>query len=147
MPSPIEAVPFDVLPHCVRNKVPQRHTAGGSRPQLARADIQTRRVERTCTVHRIGFRSTRSRRDQDGRELADSIGSAPAREVREGVATENEEQLALRAQLLERIDGVRDALTLELGARERETRLARDGGLEHRDAIGGAREWVAILQR
>ena len=98
-------------------------------------------------MHRIRFRSTGSRRNEDGRELTDAIGSAPTREIRQGIASENEEQLSLRTQLLERVDGVGDALTLELGARERETRLARDGGLEHRDAIGGARERVAVFQR
>src|SRR6266851_3656285 len=146
IPSPIEAAFLDVLPHCVRNKVPQGHPASGARPQLARADVEARRVEGTCMVHRIGLGRAGSRDDQDGREFADAIWCAPAREISERVAPEDQKQVAQRAQLLERIDGVRDALALELGARDRETRLARDGGLEHRDAISDARQRVAVLQ-
>src|SRR6185503_4970004 len=147
MPSLIETALFDVLPHCVRNKVTQGHTAGGSGAQLPRADIESRRVERTCTVHRVGLGGAGPRGDEDRRQLADPIWRSPAREISERIAPEDQEELALRAQRLERIHRVRDTVTIELDARERKPRLAGDRGLQHRDAVRHARKWIAFLER
>src|SRR5688572_23087535 len=113
-PSPIEAALLYVLPHCVRNKVTQGRPASGPSAQFARAYVEPRRIERACVMHRVRFGGTRSRRHKDGGQLADPIRSSPPREIRERITPEDQEELALRAQRLERVDGVRHAVALEL---------------------------------
>src|SRR5918994_3447287 len=77
-PSPIAAALLYVLPHRVRNKVPQGHPASGAGAQLAGADIEQGRVERACSMRGIRLGSARSCCDEDRGQLADPVWFAPA---------------------------------------------------------------------
>src|SRR3981081_3489942 len=112
------------MPRAARARAsPGLWSGGGGRARRVRADVEPWRIERTCTVHRIGLRGARSRRDQDGRELADAIRFAPARHIRQRVTAEDQEQLAFRAERVERVDRVRGAVTVELDPRKPEAWL------------------------
>src|SRR5205823_9324418 len=86
--SSVQAPAFDVPPHVVGNKVAQRQSAAGPRPQLARADVEARSVENLDA--RVGLGRAGAPRDEDRRELADSLRRAPPRKIGKGVAPEDQ---------------------------------------------------------
>src|SRR5437867_3885161 len=145
--SSVQAPAIDVPPHLVGHKVAQGEPASGPRAQLARADVEAGRVEHDRADRAVEVGRAGTTRDEDRRELADAIGRLPARKIGERVAAEDEVQITFLAQSLERVDGERRSVPIELDSRDGKTRLRLRSRDEHRVAIVRAGDRFAILQR